>query len=70
MAAGLFLLRRRPAYRPAFRVPFYPLVPIVFISASLAIVVNQFASEPRDAALGLGFVLAGVPVYYLRHAHH
>jgi APA family basic amino acid/polyamine antiporter len=69
MAAGLFVLRRRPDYRPAFRTPLYPAVPLVFIAASLAIVVNQFASEPRDAAVGLGFVLAGVPIYYLRHAH-
>ncbi|HEX6975036.1 MAG TPA: amino acid permease [Vicinamibacterales bacterium] len=70
MAAGLFVLRRRADYSPAFRVPFYRVVTVIFITASLAIVVNQFASEPRDAALGLGFVLAGVPVYYLRHAHH
>ena len=69
MAAGLFVLRRRPGYRPAFRAPLFPVVPLAFIAASLAIVVNQFASEPRDAAVGLGFVVAGVPIYYLRHAH-
>jgi len=42
---------------------------IVFIAASLAIVANQFASEPWDAAAGLGLVAAGAPIYYLRHAY-
>ena len=31
---------------------------------------NQFAIDPREAAVGLGLVLAGVPVYYyLCHAN-
>ena len=70
MAAGLFVLRRRADYRPGYRTPGYPVVPIVFIAASLAIVANQFASEPREAATGLGLVALGAPIYYyLRHAH-
>ena len=68
MAAGLFVLRRRPDYNPPYRTWGYPLLPIVFIIASLAIVVNQIASEPIDAAAGLALVAAGVPVYYLAHA--
>jgi APA family basic amino acid/polyamine antiporter len=66
MAAGLFVLRRRPGYEPPYRSWGYPLVPLVFIFASLAIVANQFASDPADAAVGLGLVALGAPVYYLR----
>jgi basic amino acid/polyamine antiporter, APA family len=69
MAAGLFVLRRRPGYAPGYRAWGYPIVPIVFIVASLAIVVNQFASEPREAAIGLGLVAAGAPIYYVRDAN-
>jgi APA family basic amino acid/polyamine antiporter len=69
MAAGVFVLRRRPGYAPAYRTWGYPLVPIVFIAVSLAIVVNQFASEPVEAATGLGLVALGAPVYYWRHAN-
>ena len=69
MAVGLFVLRRRPDYRPAYRTWGYPVVPIVFIVASLAIVINQFISTPGEAATGLGLVVLGAPVYYLRHAH-
>jgi APA family basic amino acid/polyamine antiporter len=69
MAAGLFVLRRRPGYRPQYRAWGYPVVPVVFIVASLAIVINQLVSAPLDAAIGLGFVALGVPIYYWRHAH-
>ncbi|HEY0874310.1 MAG TPA: amino acid permease [Vicinamibacterales bacterium] len=71
MAAGLFVLRRRPDYRPLYRTWGYPAVPLVFVAASLFIVVHQFTIDPVEAAIGLGLVAIGAPVYYyLRHAHH
>jgi APA family basic amino acid/polyamine antiporter len=68
MAAGLFVLRRRPDYRPPYRAWGHPAVPLIFIAASLAIVVNQIARQPAEAAVGLGLVAIGAPVYYLLHA--
>lgn len=65
MAAGIFVLRRREGYRPAFRTPGYPVVPLVFIAASLIIVINQIVRTPIEAASGLALVALGVPVYYL-----
>ena len=65
MAAGLMLLRRRQGYRPAYRVWGYPVVPIVFIAVSAAIVVMQISAVPGDSAIGLGLVLIGLPVYFL-----
>jgi basic amino acid/polyamine antiporter, APA family len=65
MAAGLFVARRRPDYRPAFRTPGYPFVPIVFIAASMAIVINQIVRTPVPALTGLALVAFGIPVYYL-----
>lgn len=65
MAIGLILLRRRSASPPPYRVPLYPVVPVVFALSAFAIVANQVAAEPVDSALGLGFVLAGWPVYAL-----
>ena len=54
MAAGLFVLRRRPGYDPPYRTWGYPVVPVVFILASLAIVANQVYRQPVEAAVGLG----------------
>jgi APA family basic amino acid/polyamine antiporter len=68
MAAGLFVLRRRREYSPPYRTWGYPIVPLVFIAASLTIVVNQLLSDPGDALLGLGMVAVGAPIYYLWHA--
>lgn len=64
MAAGLFILRRRPGYAPAYRTWGYPLVPILFIVSSAVIVGNQIAAEPWESVTGLLLVLAGLPVYY------
>jgi APA family basic amino acid/polyamine antiporter len=65
LAFGILLLRRRPDYRPAWRMPLVPMTPLVFIAASAAVVINQIAADPVQAALGLGIVATGFPAYYL-----
>ena len=72
MAAGLFVLRRRAGYRPAYRTWGYPAVPLIFIAASLIIVINQILREPVEALTGLGIVALGAPAYYfwVSHARH
>jgi amino acid transporter len=63
---AVFILRRRPDYDPPFRVPLYPLVPILFILATISLLLNAIA-EPssRWATVAvLGVIVAGVPVYY------
>jgi APA family basic amino acid/polyamine antiporter len=64
MALGLFILRRRPDYRPTYRVPGAGVVAGAFALASFVIMLNRFITEPLEAILGLGIVLLGVPVYY------
>jgi APA family basic amino acid/polyamine antiporter len=63
MAIGLMRLRARSSYKPAYRVWGYPLVPIIFIVSSAAIVINQLATDPAEGALGLLLVGIGWPVY-------
>lgn len=69
MAGGIFLLRRRPGYAPAYRVWGYPWTTAVFVFASMAIVINRLISEPIDSAAGLALVGGGVPVYFLAGLH-
>jgi len=64
MAAGLLRLRRRPDYKPAFRLWGSPAVPLIFIVASVLVVVMQLTAAPRDSLVGLGMVAAGLPVYF------
>ncbi len=65
MAAGLLRLRQRADYRPTYRLWGSPITPIIFIAASIVIVVMQVLENPTDSAIGLGMVLAGLPVYLL-----
>jgi APA family basic amino acid/polyamine antiporter len=65
-AAAVIALRiKRPdAVRP-FRVPFYPLTPVLFVLAGAVIVLNTVYTQPRDSAIGIAVVLAGAPAYLI-----
>ena len=65
MAASLFFLRRRADYQPAYRMRAYRLLAGIFVVSSLAIVVDAIRNDPGDSLIGLGMVLAGLPVYWI-----
>ena len=72
--ASIFRLRGRPDYRPGFRCPGYPVVPLLFMLAVLYLLLNAIIDpSSRWQTLGvLGACLVGVPLYYLtvgRKAH-
>ena len=63
-AASVFVYRKRmpDAVRP-YRVPGYPLTPLMFIAAAAALVLNTIITQPARAGIGLGIVFLGVPAY-------
>jgi APA family basic amino acid/polyamine antiporter len=65
--ASIFVLRRRPSYDPPFRAPLYPIVPALFILATLFLLGNAIIDPTsRWGTLAvLGAILIGLPVYYL-----
>ncbi len=65
-AAAVIALRiKRPdAVRP-FRVPGYPVTPILFVLAAAVIVINTLISQPKQAAIGIAVVLCGAPAYLI-----
>jgi APA family basic amino acid/polyamine antiporter len=65
MAFGLYVFRQRPGIVRGYKIWGYPVVPAIFIIFSLAIVVNQLVSDPRESLFGLVIVMLGLPVYYL-----
>lgn len=65
LALGVVLLRRRPGYKPAWRMPLVPAAPLVFVLASAAIVFNQVRADITNSAIGLLIVASGIPAYYL-----
>ena len=62
MTAGVFVLRRRATYRPAYRMWAYPVTPLVFVAASAAVVVTQLVAQPVEALVGAAIVAGGWPV--------
>jgi basic amino acid/polyamine antiporter, APA family len=65
--AAIFVLRRRAGYAPPFRTPGYPVVPALFILATLFLLGNAILDPTsRWGTLAvLGIILVGIPVYYL-----
>jgi basic amino acid/polyamine antiporter, APA family len=73
LAIGTMRLRRDRGYRPVFRAPGFPILPVIFAATCAAIVVNQLVSDPRSSLSGLALVGAGLPVYFIwgrTHARH
>jgi basic amino acid/polyamine antiporter, APA family len=65
-ALGVVILRRRmPSLERPYRVWGYHILPLGFSLAALAIVANTVATKPREAAIGLGLLLSGLPVYLI-----
>jgi basic amino acid/polyamine antiporter, APA family len=68
--AGVFVLRRkRPDLPRPYRVPGFPVVPALFLLASLGMIANAFVTDPRNTAVTFAIIAAGVPAYLLwKHA--
>ncbi|MDQ3665458.1 MAG: amino acid permease [Acidobacteriota bacterium] len=65
-AASIFIYRRRgPEGARPYRVPGYPWTPLLFILSAAALVINTMVTQPLRAAVGLGVVLLGTPVYFI-----
>ena len=67
LAVGsVFVFRRRPEYKPPFRVPGYPVVPAIFIVATILLLGNAIVDPTsRTPTLSvLGVILVGIPVFY------
>jgi APA family basic amino acid/polyamine antiporter len=64
--AAVFVFRkRRPDLVRPYKAWGYPVVPALFLLASVAMVVNELMTDTRNTAVTLGIILAGIPVYYL-----
>jgi len=67
--AVIVLRRRRPEVERPYKVWGYPWVPLLFILASLLLVVNTLFEKPVESLIGLVFIAAGVPAYLWWRRH-
>jgi APA family basic amino acid/polyamine antiporter len=62
----VFRARERSGHESAtvrFRMPGFPLLPIVFIAAAMYVVLGSIASNPVNAIKGTALIALGVPVF-------
>ena len=62
-ALSIFSYRRASGAPSTYRVPGYPVTPILFVVAAAAIVVNTIFTQPGRAAVGIALVLLGIPAF-------
>jgi APA family basic amino acid/polyamine antiporter len=67
MVTGVvFVLRRKIPDAPrSYKTIGYPYVPIIFIILAVLLLINTIFEAPKESIVGLGFIAAGVPVYFV-----
>lgn len=64
-AVALLRLRRKePGLHRPYRALGYPLTPLVFLIAAVALTANLWMDRPVRSSLGLAVILVGIPFYY------
>lgn len=64
-AFSVFTLRKKfPDMPRPYKTWGYPVVPALFIIASMGILINTLIEKPVEALAGLGITAVGIPVYY------
>jgi len=62
--AGVFILRsKHKDLESSYKVPFYPITPLIGIIGGVFILVSTFITGPTNAIYGIVITLIGLPVY-------
>ena len=66
-AAGavIVLRKKRPDLPRPYRVPGYPVVPVLFMVAAAGILVSSLWESPVESLAGFGLTVLGIPIYFL-----
>jgi len=64
VTASLFVFRKKmpDAPRP-YRAFGYPVIPMIFVLVTAALLINTFIAAPHQALLGVALLTAGLPFY-------
>jgi len=63
--AGIFILRsKHKDLETPYKVPFYPIVPLIGIVGGIYILVSTFITDSSNAIYGIVMTLVGLPVYF------
>ncbi len=64
-AGGVFILRKKyPEAKRPYKVPGYPVVPILFVAVATWFVLNTLVSKTQDSMVGVLLLVAGLPFFF------
>lgn len=66
MVCGIFIIRKREDLVSTYRVPFYPIIPILGIAGGLYILYSSFMDDYKLALIGVAITLSGLIVYFYK----
>jgi APA family basic amino acid/polyamine antiporter len=65
VTASLFVFRKTMPDTPRpYRAWGYPVVPLIFVFVTAALLINTFVASPREALRGVALLAAGLPLYW------
>ena len=64
--AVIILRKREPELTRPFKVPWYPIIPIISILGGIFIVVSTIINQLVLSLIGIGLTLIGLPIYYYK----
>lgn len=67
---GLFVLRwRQPDLARPFRVPLFPIVPLIFIALSIWTLYYVAVERPQEVAVSVALIVSGIVLYLITNRH-
>lgn len=63
-AAVIVLRWKRPDMVRPYHTLGYPIVPVLFVSVAIVLVLSTLVDSPRESLLGLGLIACGLPFYF------
>jgi APA family basic amino acid/polyamine antiporter len=64
-AASVIVLRRkRPDLERPYKVPGYPIVPLLFVVVATGLLYSTLIESPRESGIGFVIIVAGLPFYF------
>ncbi|TDM02479.1 APC family permease [Macrococcus carouselicus] len=64
--AVMVLRKKEPNLERPYRVPLYPVIPLIALLSGLFVLGNTLFTQTALALIGIGITLLGVPIYYYK----
>ncbi len=61
----MYMRKKHPELKRPYKVPFYPITPLIFIILSVAMLAVSLFAEIKLSLMAISVVLVGIPIFFL-----